>query len=99
MAKASSAEDYKLSSSFEEVRKKLLIEDFSGRLSKPLAYWALPNDRRLPLAFLGRTVGDLLNTPFGELTEHAGKYPWCVILEVKAYRCLVGACRSVVSLG
>ena len=72
MAKASSAEDYKLSSSFEEVRKKLLIEDFSGRLSKPLAYWALPNDRRLPLAFLGRTVGDLLNTPFGELTGTAG---------------------------
>jgi hypothetical protein len=41
-------------------------------LSKPLAYWALPNDRRLPLAFLGRTLGDLLSTPFEELSATPG---------------------------
>jgi len=29
-----------------------------------LAYWALPTDRRLPLAFLGRTLEELLRAPF-----------------------------------
>lgn len=69
---ATSAEDYKLCSSFEEVRKTLLGDRYSDRLDKPLAYWALPNDRRLPLAFLGRSVGDLLATPFTELTATRG---------------------------
>ena len=72
MAKASSAEDYKLGSSFEEVKKKLREEQFADRWDKPLAYWALPNDRRLPLAFLGRTVGELLQTPFRDLSATAG---------------------------
>ena len=72
MAGANSAEEYKLMSSFEAVRKTLLEERFSDRLDRPLAYWALPNDRRLPLAFLGRSVGDLLQTPFGELTATRG---------------------------
>ena len=70
--KATSAEDYKLLSSFEAVRRTLLEEKYSDRLEKPLAYWALPNDRRLPLAFLGRTVGELLSTPFGELSATPG---------------------------
>lgn len=72
MNKASSAEDYKLNSSFEAVRTVLLDSKYSDRLQKPLAYWALPNDRRLPLAFLGRTVAELLNTPFDELSKTAG---------------------------
>ena len=69
---ASSAEDYKLCSSFEEVRKTLMDEKYADRLDKPLAYWALPNDRRLPLAFLGRSVGELVSTPFDELTATRG---------------------------
>ena len=72
MAKATSAEDYKLISSFEEVRKTLMDTRFSDRLEKPLAFWALPNDRRLPLAFLGRTLRDLLDTPFDELSSTPG---------------------------
>ena len=72
MAKATSADDYKLSSSFEELRKALSDQRFKDRLEKPLAYWALPNDRRLPLAFLGRKLGDLLDTPFDELASTAG---------------------------
>lgn len=66
------AEEYKLLSGFEDVRKKLLSEDYADRLDKPLAYWALPNDRRLPLAFLGRSLKDLLNTPFEELSATPG---------------------------
>jgi hypothetical protein len=70
--KATSAEDYKLQSSFEAVRKVLLHEKFAERLDKPLAYWALPSDRRLPLAFLGRTLRDLLEASFEELTSTPG---------------------------
>jgi hypothetical protein len=72
MAQPNSAEEHKLITSFEAVKKTLSTEEFSDRLDKPLAYWALPNDRRLPLAFLGRSVGELLSTPFDELTATRG---------------------------
>ena len=39
-------EEYKLTSSFERVRTTLLDEQYADRLERPLAYWALPNDRR-----------------------------------------------------
>ena len=70
--KATSVEDYKIVSSFQSLRKTLLDEKFADRLEKPLAYWAMPNDRRLPLAFLGRTIKDLLATPFEELSATPG---------------------------
>jgi len=71
--KITSAEDFQLINSFDEVKQRLLEDTkFSDRLDKPLAYWALPNDRRLPLAFLGRTIGDLLATPFDELSATPG---------------------------
>lgn len=72
MAKASSAEEFQLITSFEAVRKTLLADRFADRLQQPLAYWALPNDRRLPLAFLGRSVGELLRTPFDQLIATPG---------------------------
>ena len=72
MRQANSAEEHKLVSSFEAIKRTLLQEDYKDRLDKPLAYWALPNDRRLPLAFLGRSLGDLLSTPFDELTATRG---------------------------
>jgi hypothetical protein len=72
MAQPNSAEEHKLISSFEAVKKTLSNDEFADRLDKPLAYWALPNDRRLPLAFLGRSVGELLSTPFNELTATRG---------------------------
>jgi hypothetical protein len=66
------AEEYKLLSSFEEIRKTLLEEQYADRLDRPLAYWALPNDRRLPLAFLGRSLRELLQTPFDALSATPG---------------------------
>ena len=72
MAKATSAEDYKLITSFEAVKQILLEDRYADRMERPLAFWALPNDRRLPLAFLGRTLGDLLSTPFEELSATPG---------------------------
>ena len=72
MNKVTSVEDYKIVSSFQSLRKTLLEDRYADRLEKPLAYWALPNDRRLPLAFLGRTIKDLLSTPFEELSATPG---------------------------
>jgi len=72
MNKVTSVEDYKIVSSFQSLKKTLLNDKFADRLEKPLAYWALPNDRRLPLAFLGRTIKDLLATPFEELSATPG---------------------------
>jgi len=72
MGNSASVENCKLVTSFEEVRKTLLEERFSDRLEKPLGYWVLPNDRRLPLAFLNHTLEDLLATPFNELTATPG---------------------------
>jgi hypothetical protein len=57
---------------FEGLRRMLASETYAEHLDKPLAYWALPADRRLPLAFLGRTLRDLLSTPFADLSATPG---------------------------
>ena len=70
--KTASVEELQVISRFESLRKILLSEQYADHLKKPLAYWALPTDRRLPLAFLGRTLEDLLQTPFSELSNTPG---------------------------
>jgi len=70
--KATSVEEYKLISSFQSLRATLLEDRYADRMARPLAYWALPTDRRLPLAFLGRPLGELLDTPFDELSSTPG---------------------------
>ena len=72
MVKASSADDVKLMTSFENVRNVLLSDQYADRLEMPLAYWVLRGDRRLPIAFLGRKLGDLLRTSFPQLAATAG---------------------------
>ncbi|NUQ60960.1 MAG: hypothetical protein HUU20_00620 [Pirellulales bacterium] len=71
-AKTTSVEELQVVSRFESLRRLLLADTYSQHLEKPLAYWALPTDRRLPLALLGRTLGDLLNTPFVDLAATPG---------------------------
>jgi hypothetical protein len=70
--KSASVEELQVVSRFESLRKILLGEQYVDHLKKPLAYWALPTDRRLPLAFLGRNLEDLLRTPFSELSSTPG---------------------------
>ena len=54
MAKTSSASDVKLASNYDgRLCKTLQQKEFHDRLDRPLAFWALPNDRRLPTALLG----------------------------------------------
>ena len=72
LSKTPSVEELQVISRFEGLRSILLGEEYREHLNKPLAYWALPTDRRLPLAFLGRTLNDLLNTPFAELSATPG---------------------------
>lgn len=72
VAKMSSAEEFQTISRFEALRRVLTSRQYVHHLEKPLAYWAVPSDRRLPLAFLGRTLEDLLNTPFAELASTPG---------------------------
>src|SRR5215471_19625062 len=72
MGKASSLEDFKQIASYQSLRKQILDEGGTEHLERPLAYWALPGDRRLPTAFLGRPLGELLNLPFEELSATPG---------------------------
>ena len=72
LSKISSVEQLQIISQFESLRKILLTEEYADHLEKLLAYWALPTDRRLPLALLGRSLRDLLNTPFMELSKTPG---------------------------
>ncbi len=67
-----SVEELQVVSRFEGLRQILLAEAYADHLHKPLAFWALPTDRRLPLAFLGRTLRDLLSMPFVELSGTPG---------------------------
>ena len=72
MNNPNTAEDYKLLSSYHEVRSTLLSNGADERLERPLAYWTLPSDRRLPLALLGRTISSLLQTPFEQIAATPG---------------------------
>ena len=70
--KANSAGDFQLLSSFEEIRAILADTKYDARRQKPLAYWVLPTDRRLPLAFLGLTLDDIISKPYDDLAATAG---------------------------
>ena len=66
---ATSAELVALRSSFEELRRRLLEGNRQDCLDRPLAYWALPNDRRLPYALLHRTVGEVVRGSFDAVSS------------------------------
>lgn len=72
LVRTQSVIDYKLLSRFEHVRDKLLAEKPAECLDRPLAFWTVPNDRRLPLAFMGHSIRRILTTPFEELYATAG---------------------------
>lgn len=80
--RTSAVGEYRLVSRFGELRSQLLEETFSARRKKPLAFWALPDDRRLPLAFMGHTIEQLLATPFDELlaTPGVGQKKMCSLV-------------------
>lgn len=70
--KAISNDRYRLVGTYERLRKNLLEHPDRTRLDKALSYWVLPTDRRLPIAFLDRTLSDLLSRPLDELMGTPG---------------------------
>ena len=70
--KRRSVERTRAVSRYEEIRKALLESCSDEYLEMPLAHWVLPVDRRLPLAFLGRSLGDLLHSGFDDLAATPG---------------------------
>jgi hypothetical protein len=70
--KAASVEQYKIAGRFDRIRDTLLEDRYTVHRQKPLAYWALPTDRRLPLVFLGQTIDSLLTRSFSELIATPG---------------------------
>ncbi len=72
MERTSAVVEFRLANRFDSLRKRLQEPDLADRLEKPLAFWAFPDDRRLPLAFLDRKLGDLLATPFDDLYATPG---------------------------
>lgn len=66
------AVDAKQVACFERLKNNLLADRFRDRMSKPLGYWALPNDRRLPQALLNFPLHDVLARPFEELAATRG---------------------------
>lgn len=70
--RTSAVGEFRLVARFSELRSQLLGETYAARRSKPLAYWALPDDRRLPLAFMGHTIQQLLDTQFEDLLATPG---------------------------
>jgi hypothetical protein len=88
--RTTSVEEIQLVSRFEGLRRTLLAGQYAASLEKPLAFWALPSDRRLPLALLGRTLNELLHTPFSELASTPG-------IGLKKLRCFVKLLDRVVT--
>jgi hypothetical protein len=72
MERTSAVVEFRLANRFDSLRKRLHDPELSDRLEKPLAFWAFPDDRRLPLAFLDRKLGELLDTPFEDLYATPG---------------------------
>jgi hypothetical protein len=70
--KAISNDRYRLVGTYERLRKSLLEHANDGRLDKALSYWVQPTDRRLPIAFLDRSLRDLLSRPLDELMATPG---------------------------
>ena len=60
-------EDLQVVPQYEHLRTQLLREEYAVHLSKPLAFWALPTDRRLPLVLMNRVLGEIIEIPFDEL--------------------------------
>lgn len=72
LGKSSSAEDLRIIGRYEALRELLLSKPYACHLDRPLAYWALPTDRRLPLALLGRKLSDLFAASLPDLAGTPG---------------------------
>jgi hypothetical protein len=70
--KISSVEHLQEVARFNTLQARLLTKPFAQHLKKPLAHWAVPSDKRLPLALMGLTLAEILNTPFDGIANTPG---------------------------
>ena len=63
---------YRLSGTYERLRRTLLELPNSAPLDKTLGYWVQPADRRLPIVFLDQTLRQLLSLSIEELMSTPG---------------------------
>jgi hypothetical protein len=75
MSKAATPAEIKLMDRLEQIRQTLLTEAFADRIDRRLAFWATVSDRRLPLAFMQRTLREILRCSFEELAHTPGVGP------------------------
>lgn len=59
--------EHRLGAHFLELRETLSKNEYEKHLEKRLAFWVTPTDKRLPIALLGRKVGEILDMPLEEL--------------------------------
>ncbi|QDU86939.1 hypothetical protein Pla175_02930 [Pirellulimonas nuda] len=69
---AISNDRYRLVGAYDRLRRTLVDQHDDGRLDRALSFWVLPSDRRLPIAFLDRTLRELLSHPLEELMATPG---------------------------
>ena len=66
------AAEYSVRAQFDDLCRRLAELPDGQRLDKPVGYWALAGDRRLPYALLEKRVREILQTPFSELSRTPG---------------------------
>ncbi len=59
--------EHRLGAQYLELRETLQTPKYQRHLEKRLAYWVNLSDKRLPIALLGRTVGEILDMSMDEL--------------------------------
>lgn len=65
-------DELQLAMRFDELRKQLADPRYEPLYGKNLAFWALPSDRRLPLALMNRTLKQIISSSFTELAGTPG---------------------------
>jgi hypothetical protein len=66
------AAEYSVRAQFDDLCRRLAEEQVKHQLDRPLGYWALAGDRRLPYALLDQRVREIIQTPFAELSRTPG---------------------------
>lgn len=66
---------YQLELRFEQLRTRLAEPSQADGLERPLAFFAAPNDRHLPLALINRTVRELIGASLADLRSVPGIGP------------------------
>jgi len=70
--RAHTLEEMKLAEQYEQFQETLSKDEYAPHRAKPLAFWALPSDRCLPLVLMGRKTGDLIRRSYDDIVDVPG---------------------------